>query len=184
MIWMRSGRKLSRKPMSAMPGRFTSETVISRFEASEVVSCSSCSSSRWSSNRRATLRDFTGALVPEALVVRVVHGGARSRPAVARGTLAIDAALVQPPQVLLEAIGGALEREARLVRLLADGHGAAGELRRDLGDVAKPFARHDDVRLAQVASEALALLETEIGERANVVIQGAVAGSRVDLRVA
>jgi hypothetical protein len=49
MIWMRSGRKFSTNPINAIPGRLMSLSVISRFEASDSVSTSSCNSSRWSS---------------------------------------------------------------------------------------------------------------------------------------
>ena len=61
---MRSGRKFSTKPISAMPGRLMSLTVISVFDASDSVRSSSCSSSRWSSNSRAIPSVFKAPPIP------------------------------------------------------------------------------------------------------------------------
>src|SRR4249919_3361963 len=121
MIWMRSGRKLSTKPINAMPGRWTSLTVISRWDASDSVSCSSWSSWRWSSNNRATLRVCTVAsLLPEFLALGVAGGGTVRRPlaalARAHAALLVDALLLDASQLLLEPVRGQVDRLAHLGR--------------------------------------------------------------------
>src|SRR5437762_1602178 len=168
MIWMRSGRKFSTKPMSAMPGRWMSLTVISRREASVSVSCSSCSSCRWSSNRRATLSACT--------LVEVLSGGCvvRRRPvarlrrglravAAARPALAALALVLETPELLLQPVGGEIDRDLELGGLLAAHELVMVEPQLDLRTVTVALCGHGQVRLADVARELSELLETLLG---------------------
>src|SRR5262245_48784956 len=122
---MRSGRKLSTNPMSAMPGRFTSLIVISRRDASDSVSGSSCSSCRWSSNSRATLRLCTSSVFP--VLVDPLVGSAVRRHTLpgeslavhrAGAALALNTLLLEPAQLLLDPAGRHVDGLARLGRVL------------------------------------------------------------------
>src|SRR2546422_5153825 len=124
--------------MSAMPGRFTSLTVISRCEASETVSCSSWSSSRWSSNSRATLTDSTGGSVLPGVLELVPVGRCRGfgRTVRSNGPLAVHASIVQAPQLLLGAFDHQVDGTARIRGLLAYGQLTLLEMQHGLRDVA------------------------------------------------
>src|SRR5262245_7594445 len=184
MIWMRSGRKFSTKPMSAMPGRLMSLTVISRREASVSVSCSSCSSCRWSSNRRATLsastltsvlaRGFVGGRLP------AVPGN--PPPVRAAGpALAADALLLEAPELPLEPVGREIDRDLRLGGFFAANQLVVVEPQRDLGAVPVALGGDDQVRLVDVAREFLELLEAPLGVESDFLIELTVTRGGEDL---
>src|SRR5262249_9652312 len=121
-IWMRSGRKLSTKPISAIPGRWMSLTVISRHEARDSVRISSWRSSFWSSNSRATLRLCRGAPRSESLLVAELRFrrcferrlGVRAAvgSAVGGSVALVHALLLEPAELLFEVVGGEIDRHA------------------------------------------------------------------------
>src|SRR5436190_9535621 len=155
---MRSGRKFSTNPMSAMPGRLMSLTVMSAREASDSDSNSSCSSSRWSSNSRATPIDFT---VDSILVIRdaVLRArGLRAVRAVHRSGLPCfagpawraDALVLAPPDAVLQAGGGELDGGSRVEVRLGDHHVVLVRAQRDLGGVELALLRHDHPHLVDL----------------------------------
>src|SRR6185503_1700951 len=180
---MRSGRKFSTKPMSAMPGRWTSLTVMSARDASDSDRSSSCNSSRWSSNNRATPIDLTvdSVLVIRGSVLRARRLGvvrAVQAPFPARG---VDALLLAPAHALLEPLGGQLDGGARIEVRLGDDHVLLVRAQRDLGRVELALLRHDHPHLVDARIVLAQLLQPLLRERAHVGTEFAVAGSHVDL---
>src|SRR5262245_14868932 len=144
---MRSGRKFSTKPMSAMPGRWTSATVMSARDASDSEMSSSCSSSRWSSNSRATPIDRT---VDSVLVIRdTVLRGRRLRvvQSIATAPRRLHALLLAPAHAILQAVGGQLDRRACVGMRFGDHEVLLVRAQRDLGRVELALLRDDDAHL-------------------------------------
>src|SRR6516165_9757242 len=150
---MRSGRKFSTKPMSAMPGRLMSLTVMSDRDASDSDNSSSCSSSRWSSNSRATPIDLS---VDSVLVIRDTLLRARRLGvvgAVQAPAWRADALLLAPPDPVLQA-----GRRERIGVRLGDDHVLLVHAQRDLGGVELALLRHDHPYLLDARIVLLELL--------------------------
>src|SRR6185503_13764099 len=182
MIWMRSGRKFSTNPMSAMPGRLMSLTVISEREARDSEICSSCRSADWSSYRRAMLSEFTRASVLFEI------GGFVRRSGLGRRTVdapfapgPVHALVLVAAHAVLEAVGGQFERGQHIGVRLGDDEVLLVRAQRDLGGVDLALRRHDHADLVNALVVALQLLQALLGEYPDLGSQIAVAGGEVDL---
>src|SRR5580765_8356967 len=180
---MRSGRKFSTKPMSAMPGRLMSLSVISARDASDSDKSSSCSSSRWSSNSRATPMDLS---VDSVLVIRKTFLRARrlgvvravreaGHPRLAGATRRADALLLAPPDPVLHAGGRQLDRGARVEVRLGDHHVLLVCSQRDLRRVELALLRHDHPHFVDARVVAVQLLQPLLREHAHVGTEFAMA---------
>src|SRR5689334_24081360 len=167
---MRSGRKFSTNPMSAMPGRLMSLTVISARDASDSDRSSSCSSSRWSSNSRATPIDLS---VDSVLVIRERLLRAR-RLGVVRAVRApvparrAHALLLTPPDPVLEPGSCQLDRRARVGVGLGDDHVLLVHPQRDLDGVELALLRHDHPYLLDARIVLVELFQPQLREPAHV----------------
>src|SRR5215471_19579582 len=178
---MRSGRKFSTKPMSAMPGRLMSLTVMSDRDASDSDNSSSCSSSRWSSNSRATPIDLS---VDSVLVIRETFLRAR-RLGVVRAVHApprrAHALLLAPPDPVLQAGRRELDRRASVHVRLGDDHILLMHAQRDLGGVELALLRHDHPYLLDARIVLVELLQPLLREPAHLGPEFTMAGGQVDL---
>src|SRR5215831_4327441 len=166
---MRSGRKFSTKPMSAMPGRLMSDTVISAFDMSDSDSSSSWSSSRWSSNRRATPIDLT---VGSVLVIRgdivCLHPRRLGAVRAVRAPAApwrLHALLLAAAHAVLEPVRGQLDGGARVGVRFGDDHVLLVRAQRDLGRMQLAPLRHDHADLADPGVILAELLQSLLRER-------------------
>src|SRR5215472_1217603 len=180
---MRSGRKFSTNPMSAMPGRLMSLTVISARDASDSDNSSSCSSSRWSSNNRATPIDLNvdSVLVIRDRLLRALRLGAVSAVQAAVAAWCADALLLAPPDPVLEAGGRQLDGRARVDVRLRDDHVLLVCAQRDLGGVELALLRHDHPNLLDARIVLMELLQPRVRELAHVGAEVTMTGGQMDL---
>src|SRR5262245_28096304 len=180
---MRSGRKFSTKPMSAMPGRCTSATVISALDASDSDNSSNCNSSRWSSNRRATLiaRTVDSVVVIRDLVLRTCRPRVIRAVRTALPSRCLHAPVLAAPHALLEPVRRELDRRAGVEVRLGDHHVLLVRTQRDLRRVQLALVRHDDAHLVDAGVVLRELLQPLLCERAHVGPEIAVTGGQVDL---
>src|SRR5439155_14511713 len=111
-----------------------------------------------------------------------LRGGLRRRAVGALGALrAVDAAILEPAQLLLEPVGGELDRRAGLVVGLGRDELRAVHADRDLGLVQRAHVAHDDVDAVDVVGVLVEFLEPLLGELAHARGNLALTGSDVDL---